>query len=247
MKKFRMEEIDIKIKTMNIFIAVLVFVASALTVSGVDANVDENTIYAVKNLNQYEKNIENMRNVVESLRGEVTEEKKIIASYENDNYFDDIIDINSQIEELKFYNGFTDVRGPGIYLKVSDSVIEDDGLDIMEKILHDVDITVLLNDLKGAGAEAIAVNNKRIINISEVVCAGPLIRINGERVSAPFFISAIGDMESLYNCVTEDGTYASTLKNHYGMPIEAKMIYNVRIPKYYGTDHKVEYAVSAEK
>ncbi|WMJ76722.1 MULTISPECIES: DUF881 domain-containing protein [unclassified Sedimentibacter] len=150
---------------------------------------------------------------------------------------------------MKFYNGFTDVRGPGIYFKISDSTIEDDSLDIMQKIVHDVDITVLLNDLKAAGAEAIAVNSKRIINISEVVCAGPLIKVNGEGVSAPFFISAVGDMEDLYTAVTEEGTYAYDLKNTYGMAVDVIMSYNVPIPKYKRnneTNYEVKYAVSAE-
>lgn len=248
-----MEEIEIKIKTINIFIAVLGFIAAAFIVNGVDANIDENTIYVVKNLDHYEKNIEDMRNVVENLRAEVNNEKKYIDSYENNSYLDDIINTNSQIEELKFYNGFTDVRGPGIMLSVSDSIIEDDSLDIMERIVHDVDITVLLNDLKAAGAEAIAVNGKRIINISEVVCAGPLLKINGEAVPAPFVIKAIGDMESLYDSVTKEGTYAYKLKNNYGMVVDVIMSYNMPIPKYrrYGTDsgadYEVEYAVSAER
>lgn len=218
-----------------------------------DADIDENTIYVIKNLNNYEKNIDDMKNVVEELRSEVDNKKKFISGYENSKYLDDIISINSQIEELKFYNGFTDVRGPGIFLRVSDSTIEDESLDIMERIIHDVDVTVLLNDLKAAGAEAIDVNGKRIINISEVVCAGPVLRINGEAVPAPFVIRAIGDMEELYAAITEEGTYAYNLKNNYEMEVEAKMVYNMTIPKYkrygydYGDGYEVKYAVSVER
>ena len=248
-----MEEIYIKIKSINIFIAVLCFIAALFTANGVDANIDENTIYVIKNLDHYEKNIEDMKDVVEELRAEVNNEKKGIDDYENISYLDDIISINKQIEELKFYNGFTDVRGPGIYLKVSDSTSEDEDLDIMEKIIHDVDITVLLNDLKAAGAEAIDVNNKRITNISEVVCAGPILKINGEAVPAPFIIRAIGDMESLYAAVTEEDTYAYNLKNNYGMEVESRMAYNMSMPRYrrygydYGDGYEVKYAVSVER
>lgn len=231
----------------------LVFIVSAVTVNGVNTYVDENTIYVIKNLDEYEKNIENMKDIVEALKAEVNNEKNYISSYENNSFSDDIININSQIKELKFYNGFTDVRGPGIYLKVSDSTIEDESIDIMEKIVHDVDITVLLNDLKSAGAEAIDVNGKRIINISEVVCAGPVLQINGEAVPAPFVIRAIGNMESLYASVTGEGTYAYNLKNNYGMEVEAIKVYNMSIPKYkrYGVEsgdgYEIKYAVSAER
>lgn len=248
-----MEEIHIKPKVIDFFAAVLVFIVAAFTVNGVNTYIDENTIYITKDLDEYEKNVQNMEDIINALKVEVDNEKKHIASYENDNYLDDVININSQIEELEFFNGFSDVRGPGIWLTVSDSVSEDENLDIMEKIVHDVDITVLLNDLKGAGAEAIAVNNKRIINISEVVCAGPLIRINGERVSAPFFISAIGDIDGLYEAITEEGTYAYNLKNNYGMEVETKKVYNMSIPRYKhhgndsGVDRKVRYAEIAER
>lgn len=243
----RLEEIAIKIKPLNILIFVLVFIVSAAVVNGADAGIDENTIYLLKNLNKYEKNIEDMHIAVNNLKTQVDNEEKIISSYKNDNFFDEIIDINFQIEELKFYNGFTDVRGPGIMLRVSDSTSEDENLDIMDKIVHDVDITILLNDLKSAGAEAIDVNGKRIINISEVVCAGPVLKINGEAVPAPFVIRAVGDQEALYNVVTEEGTYAYDLKNKYGMEVAVIMSYNLSIPKFKESDSQVKYAQGAER
>jgi len=242
-----LEEIDIKIKPLNILIFVLIFIVSAAIANGVDASINENSIYLLKNLNKYEKNIEDMRNVVDDLKTEVVNKEQQISYYENDDFIDKIIDINFQIEELKFYNGFTDVRGPGIMLRVSDSTSEDENLDVMQKIVHDVDITILLNDLKSAGAEAIDVNSKRIVNISEVVCAGPLLKINGEAVPAPFIIRAVGDQEALYNVVTEEGTYAYDLKNKYGMEVAVIMSYNLSIPKFKEADSQVRYAQSAER
>lgn len=242
-----MEEIKIKIKTNYIFIALLTFIVTLFIVNGVNANINENTIYILKNLNKYEKNIQVMRNVVDELKAEVNNERNNIYKYEKGSFLDDIINMNSQIENLKFYNGFTDVRGPGIMLRVSDSIIEDDSLDIMEKIVHDVDITVLLNDLKSAGAEAIDVNGLRIVNISEVVCAGPLLQINGEAVPAPFIIRAIGDQDALYDVVTKEGTYANVLKEQYGMEVVVAMSYNLTVPKYKVKNYDVEYAVSAER
>lgn len=244
-----MEEINIKnkIKTINIFVAILTLITTALIINGVNVNIDENTIYIIKNLNEYEKNIDNMRSMVSDLRVEVDDEKSYLNRHENNSYLDDIININSQIEELKFHNGFTDVRGPGIMMRVSDSTIEDDSLDIMQKIVHDVDITVLLNDLKGAGAEAIDVNSQRIVNISEVVCAGPLLKINGVTVPAPFIIQAIGDMDSLYDSVTKEGTYAYELKNNYGMEVAVVKRYNLSIPKCKLSNYEFEHALSVDR
>ena len=75
-----MEEINIKINAINIFIFILVFVASALIVNGAEANIDENTIYVIKNLNEYEQNIEDMGNVIEQLRAQVESEKNFLDS-----------------------------------------------------------------------------------------------------------------------------------------------------------------------
>ncbi len=220
----------------------LVFLAAAAIVNGADAGIDEYTIYTIKNANKYEHSIEEMKLLVNNMQNAVDSEKKAIADYKASKYLGDIIEINSQIEQIKFYNGFTAVRGPGIMVRVSDNISEDPELDIMERIVHDVDIVVLLNDLKAAGAEAIEVNGKRIINISEVVCAGPLIRVNGEVIPAPFVIIAIGDMDELYDAVTEEGTYAYELKNTYGMEVVAAQGYNLTVREFRGINYETKYA-----
>jgi uncharacterized protein YlxW (UPF0749 family) len=99
-----------------------------------------------------------------------------------------------------------------------------------------------VNDLKAAGAEAIEINGKRITNLSEVVCAGPLIRVNNEVIPAPFVIVAIGDMDELYEAVTEEGTYAYELKNTYGMEVVAVKGYNLTVRRFRGVDYKTKYA-----
>ena len=183
-----------------------------------------------------------MKLLIKSMQNAVDNEKKSLADYEAKKYMDEIVELNSQIEQIKFFNGFTDVRGPGIMLRVSDNISEDTDIGLMERIVHDVDIVVLLNDLKAAGAEAIEINGKRITNLSEVVCAGPLIRVNNEVIPAPFVIVAIGDMDELYEAVTEEGTYAYELKNTYGMEVVAVKGYNLTVRRFRGVDYKTKYA-----
>ncbi len=229
-------------KSFNIIIFLLIFLTTAAIVNGADAGVNEDTIYTIKNLNKYEQNINEMKLLVNNMQNAVNDEKHTYDVYGEKQALDNLIELNHQIEQIKFYNGFTDVRGPGIMLRVSDSTSEDPNLDIMERIVHDVDIAVLLNDLKAAGAEAIEINGKRIINISEVVCAGPLIRVNAEVIPAPFVIIAIGDMDELYDAVTEENTYAYELKNTYGMEVVAARSYNLTVRKFRGLDYKTEHA-----
>lgn len=220
----------------------MVFLVTAAIINGADAGINEDTIYTIKNLHKYNQNIEEMRLIVNNMQKAVDKEKGYYDDYEAKHFLNNIIEVNSQIEQMKYYNGFTDVRGPGLMLRVSDSTSEDLNLDIMERIVHDVDIVVLLNDLKAAGAEAIEINGQRIINISEVVCAGPLIKVNELAIPAPFVIIAIGDMDELYNAVTEEDTYAYELKNTYGMEVVAARSYNMIVRKFKVLDYKTEYA-----
>jgi len=229
-------------KSFNIIIFILVFLTAAALVNGADAGINEDSIYDLKKLKEYERSKKEMELLVENMRKAVNSEKDKIAYYEKREYFDDIIEINSQIEEIKLYNGFTDVRGPGIMLRISDNINEDENLDIMERIVHDVDIVVLLNDLKAAGAEAIEINGKRITNMSEVICAGPLIRVNNEVIPAPFVIIAIGDMDELYDAVTMEDTYAYELMDVYGMEVVAIKGYNLTVRKIRGINYEPQFA-----
>ncbi len=220
----------------------IIFISTTFIVKGAYADIDENSIYDLRDLCRYERNVNDVREIVENLRILIEEEKFKLQDDASPNFLDEIINMNSEIQELKFYNGFIDVRGPGIMLRVSDSTSEDQSIDVMDKIVHDVDINVLLNDLKNAGAEAIDVNGKRIINISEVVCAGPILKINGEGVPAPFIIRAIGDQDALYDAVNDEGTYAYVLKNQWGMEVTTMMSYDLVMPKFYGDEHEIKYA-----
>jgi uncharacterized protein YlxW (UPF0749 family) len=229
-------------RSINIIAFLLFFLVTASVVNGADAGIDENTIYDIKSLSKYSRSIGEMKLLIKSMQNAVDNEKKSLADYEAKKYMDEIVELNSQIEQIKFFNGFTDVRGPGIMLRVSDNISEDTDIGLMERIVHDVDIVVLLNDLKAAGAEAIEINGKRITNLSEVVCAGPLIRVNNEVIPAPFVIVAIGDMDELYEAVTEEGTYAYELKNTYGMEVVAVKGYNLTVRRFRGVDYKTKYA-----
>jgi len=59
------------------------------------------------------------------------------------------------------------------------------------------DLLKLVNELNAAGAEAIAINDERIIATTEIRNAGNYIVINTNRYSAPFEIKAIGNPDTL--------------------------------------------------
>lgn len=94
-------------------------------------------------------------------------------------------------EELKEYDmlvGKTDVTGNGIVLKLTDN---------QDYSYTASNLVYLVNELKYAGAEAISINNQRIVNTTDIVGinSNQYILVNGERVVGPYEIKAIGNKD----------------------------------------------------
>lgn len=139
-------------------------------------------------------------------------------------------------EELKKYNqllGLTDVKGNGIIITVSDSSNDNTAIDLSSLIVHDADLRNLVNELANAGAEAISINDERIVSSTCITCAGNVIQINGNKVGSPFVIKAIGNQESLYGAITRPGGYTYMLKAR-SIQVESKKASNIEISKFTG-------------
>ena len=92
----------------------------------------------------------------------------------------------------------------------------------------------MLLELSNAGAQAIEINGQRIVNSSCVTCAGNVISINGERVSSPFTIKAIGSPDLLYGALTRPGGYVQIMQEQ-SLIAEVKKSNNIQIGKFAGT------------
>lgn len=139
-------------------------------------------------------------------------------------------------EELKKYNqllGITDVSGEGIIMTVTDSTQSTSAIDMNNLIIHDSDLRSLVNELSNAGAEAISINDERIVSTTSITCAGNVISINGNKVGSPFIIKAIGNQASLYGAITRAGGYTYSLKAR-SIQVETKKVNKVGISKYIG-------------
>lgn len=143
-------------------------------------------------------------------------------------------------EELKIGNailGLTDISGEGVEIILKDNqniTSETATLDMSYYVVHDIDILSVVNELKNAGAEAISINDQRIIGSTSITCAGNVANINGEKVGAPFIIDAIGDSTTLYEALKRPGGYIEIL-NSSGIVTNIKKVNNINMKKYNGT------------
>ena len=109
--------------------------------------------------------------------------------------------LEEELENAKLMLGITDVEGPGlvITLKNPDNIDEkelEEGNS--EQRITASEIMILVNYLKEAGAEAISVNNQRIVNKTDFAQIDDknYIKINSKRVLEPFEINAM-EMQSI--------------------------------------------------
>lgn len=112
-----------------------------------------------------------------------------------------------ELDYLRLICGLTDITGDGVIITLNDAEGPDvvDADSVMDYIIHDSDILNVVNQLRIGGAQAISINNERIISTSEQVCAGPTIKVNSNRYAVPYEIKAIGDPRELYATLTGSG------------------------------------------
>ena len=138
-------------------------------------------------------------------------------------------------DDLKLQAGLLPLEGTGLIIRMDDSSKETkSGENPNLYLIHDDDLLRVINELRAAGAEALSINGQRLIETSEIRCAGPTLSVNNVRSSAPYEIHAIGDKNTLENAVKMRGGVAETLKV-WGIQLEVETSNSVYIPPYKGT------------
>ena len=200
------------------------------TVQGTNSTISQN--YEENNLRaevlKYKERYENRYKELEKAEAEL--EKARQSSTENN---EDLEQKEQEIQQGNKMIGLTEVTGPGVIVTLSDGKSDSSlVLNASDLIVHDADVLSVINELKNAGAEAISINDQRLVPTSSIVCGGNIIEINGEKVGAPFEIKAIGLPEQLA-ALSRPGGYLEILKNA-SVGVELKKSNNITIPKYTG-------------
>jgi uncharacterized protein YlxW (UPF0749 family) len=100
--------------------------------------------------------------------------------------------VRDELASIRAYAGLDPVDGPGVTVTVDGPI---DGPTVED----------LINELRGAGAEAIAVDGIRFV-AGSVVTGGPgEVVVEGATLDEPFEVSAIGGAETLTGTLTRSG------------------------------------------
>ena len=156
-----------------------------------------------------------LQNELSALRNQYNEyEEKLIKYQQNDKSGKTVeIEISKELANNNMILGKVASIGEGVVITLNDadSSLFNNTFEDQFKLVHNTDIIQVLNDLKNGGAEAISINDLRIVGSSEVYCSGPFLQVNDVKIAAPFTIKAIGNSQVLYDFMMSDENYLKSL------------------------------------
>lgn len=200
--------------------------------------VGETDITAIETMRETELRTElaSWKEKYEEVRTTIEERESKIKEYEdellNDANTSSILE--NEVKESEAYLGYTSLKGQGIIVTLKDNDIYN---------IEYQDLLRLINELNNAGAEAISINDERIVSMSEVTMVNNrIILVNAKRISGPYTVKAIGDKKYFESALSIKGGYIDEIKAA-GKDIEYVTDDNVIVPAYDDTEKReLKYA-----
>lgn len=202
--------------------------------------IEQTDITAIETMRETELRTElaKIKNKYEEVELKLKETQDKITEYETQmaNEQDSEMILETELKETQMYLGYTDVIGEGIIVTLSDSNSQG---------IKSYDLITLVNELKLAGAEAISINDNRIVASSDIVdIQYKYIMVNGRRISGPYIIKAIGNKQYLESGITLKNGYKDEMKAD-GKNIEISTSDDISIKAYDG-NIEMQYSTVVE-
>jgi uncharacterized protein YlxW (UPF0749 family) len=146
-----------------------------------------------------------------------------------------------QLKTLSSQVGTTPVTGPGLTVTLNDApsqVVKDNpDIDADWLVIHQQDIQAVVNALWAGGADAISIQNHRVISTTGIKCVGNSVVLHGVPYLPPYRITAIGDRNRLQKAL-DASKYIDNLQDYvvrFQLGYEVKPQTSVAMPAYEGT------------
>lgn len=191
-------------------------------------------------IEQYMKNVKDLEEQRDVLLDEIRTLEGVISEYEEiaAEGVEKGEQIRQDLQNSRMMAGMLDVEGPGVEIilddRKRDTILDTDPDMLGYYIVHDSDLLEVVNELRAAGAEAVAINGVRIMGNSRISCGGPTINVGKEqRFAPPFVIHAVGDPEVLISYFQRPDSIYHTLV-FWGLNLDIKKKDMIQISRYIG-------------
>jgi uncharacterized protein YlxW (UPF0749 family) len=199
--------------------------------------------------------IRNQEEEITSIEAEIVARRNLLNSVQlsSDSDRQALEELQNLIRRLDAMAGYTEVRGPGVILSLDDNRKD---AAVAQKsnpgqfkpddfLIHDRHLLYIVNELRAAGAEAISINDQRVVGTSEFRCAGPVILVNTTRLAPPYIIRAIGNQASLTGTLALPESEFNILKMA-GYPVSVQNSPMLLLPAY-KSSYQFSYAAPKEE
>lgn len=236
MKKLKLRA-DITAVTVVVFIVCIVLVSVMLMQFRTVRQTDITEIETMREselrteLSEWRAKAEEVEAQVEDVNSRIEEYNQTIEDNEK---AADLIE--EELTESDLLVGKTDVYGEGVIVSLSDGDYQIGAEDLLD----------LVNELRYAGAEAISINENRVISSTDIIDMGEYtyIMIDSQRVQGPYVIKAIGNKERLSTTLNMRGSGFIDRMTSIGINASYEIENKIEIPKYRG-DYEIKYMQEA--
>ena len=196
--------------------------------------VNETDITAIENMQEAELKTElaNWKTKYDQINTQCEETASKLDEYKNDEKSNDESTklVKDELDQTNTLLGLTDVHGEGIVITLKS------GKDIAA--ISSDDLMLIVNALKFAGAEAISINDQRIMNTTDIVNIAvsdgtSFIKVNGQRILEPYVMKVIGNQSHMESAVMGNGVKVEELQT-LGHTITIEKDKDIKINKYSG-------------
>ena len=121
-----------------------------------------------------------------------------------------VTELQSQVEALRGPAGFEAVHGPAVTVVLEDApeqdiaaAVESGQITRDDLVVHQQDIQAVVNALWLGGAEAMTLQDQRVISTTGIKCVGNTVVLHGVPYAPPYEITAIGDVPALLEALEQ--------------------------------------------
>jgi uncharacterized protein YlxW (UPF0749 family) len=140
----------------------------------------------------------------------------------------------ARLDAASLEAGLVPVKGVGVRITLDDSTLsQSPGGNVNDLVIHSQDVQAAVNAAWRSGAEAIAINQQRLVGTSAVLCVGNTLLLNGTVHSPPYVIEAVGavrdriEADPLFRRLRADA-------EAFGLRVKVERSDSIEVPAYGG-------------